>query len=98
MRGFTKQVLGSLLGGATVREGAQTLLNATHLQQQPPTTVLAFVGSHISRSGDVTALQGLQDLLDAAGSSLSFPNVMHRVSQMLCLSLLKGAANRHSDI
>ena len=81
VRGFTKQVLGSLLGGATVREGAQTLLNATHLQQQNPTTVVAFVGSHIPRSGDVTALQGLQGLLDAASSSLSFPNVMHRVSQ-----------------
>ena len=91
-------MLGSLLGGATVREGAQTLLNATHLQQQNPTTVVAFVGSHIPKSGDVTALQGLQGLLDAAGSSLSLPECHAQGKPMLCLSLLKGAVNCHCDM
>ena len=80
MRGFTKQVLGSLSGGSDVREGAQNLLNATHLQEVAPRTIVAFLGSHIPRSGDVTAQQGLQGFLDAAASSLALPNVLHKVN------------------
>ena len=79
VRGFTKQILGSLIGGGTVGEAAQNLLNATHLQQQPPRIIVAFVGSQIARAGDVAAQQGLQGFLDAAGSSLSLPNVLHKV-------------------
>ena len=80
VRGFTKQVLGSLISGADVKEGAQKLLNATHLQQVAPRTVVAFLGSHIPTSGDVNAQQGLQGFLDAATSSLALPNVLHKVS------------------
>lgn len=79
VRGFTKQVLGSLISGADVKEGAQKLLNATHLQQVAPRTVVAFLGSHIPTSGDVNAQQGLQGFLDAATSSLALPNVLHKV-------------------
>ena len=71
-------MLGSLTGG-DVKEGAQNLLNATHLQQLAPRTVVAFLGAHIPRSGDVTAQQGLQTFLDAAASSLALPNVLHKV-------------------
>ena len=78
VRGFTKQVLGSLCGG-DVKEGAQSLLNATHLQQLAPQTVVAFLGTHIPRSGDVAAQQGLQGFLEAAASSLALPNVLHKV-------------------
>ena len=71
-------MLGSLCGG-DVKEGAQSLLNATHLQQLAPQTLVAFLGSHIPRSGDVAAQQGLQSFLDAAASSLALPNVLHKV-------------------
>lgn len=78
VRGFTKQLLGSLSEG-DVKEAAQHLLNATHLQQLAPRTVVTFLGTHIPSSGDVTAQQGLQSFLDAAASSLALPNVLHKV-------------------
>ena len=78
VRGFTKHLLGSLCG-ADVKEAAHNLLNATHLQQLAPRTVVTFLGSHIPSSGDVVAQQGLQSLLDAAASSLALPNVLHKV-------------------
>ena len=80
VRGLTKQLLRSLLGGGRVREAAQPLLNATCLLQQPPKTVVVLVGSQIPRSSDDDAVQqGLQGFLDAASSSLALPNVLHKV-------------------
>ncbi|CAK0760825.1 hypothetical protein CVIRNUC_002803 [Coccomyxa viridis] len=90
VRGVTKQLLSSLLGGSKVRVAAQPLLNATHLLQQPPKTVVVLVGSQIPRSGDDAVQQGLQGFLDAASSSLALPNVLHKAashasSEMLSL-------------
>lgn len=85
---FAGNLLDTLLATHQSQQLAQQLLNATVLQQAPPQTVVLLVGKQVStealgQASAADALQPLRAAVEAAGSSMSLPYVLHKAGESI---------------